>query len=115
YQMVNIAISARKGYELEKNCAVAGLINNMRGVKNEEAIVEAAGELMGLPVIAHIPRSKTVQEAEMQGKTVIEAFPNSEQAEVYRSLARRVLDNREVYVPRPITPDDLQPVILKYC
>lgn len=38
-------------------CAGAGIINNMRGVKNEEKIVEAVAEKMGLPVIMHIPRS----------------------------------------------------------
>ncbi len=114
YQINNIARSIKRIHEDGAECACAGLINNMRGIENEEKIVEEVAQLMGLPVIIHIPRSKTVQAAEFQGKTVIEAFPDSEQAEVYRELARRVRRNDQVYIPNPVTLEEITPIVSRY-
>jgi len=85
---------------------VAGLINNQRNVAFEREIVEEYARQVGVPVVEHVPRSLKVQEAEMIGQTVIEAFPDSDQAHVYRSLARKVLDNRYIYVPKPLSGMD---------
>jgi nitrogenase iron protein NifH len=72
---------------------IAGIINNMRGVPNEKEIVEEAFGAVGLPVIHHVPRSSTVQEAENLKKTVIFAFPESEQAKHFMELAEKIRDN----------------------
>jgi len=85
---------------------VAGIVDNQRKVPNEKQIVEEFALQVGVPVIDHIPRSLTVQEAEAQGKTVIEAFPRSDQAAIYHRLAQRVLDNRHIYIPRPMAGMD---------
>ena len=81
---------------------VAGLIDNQRLVTHETEIVEAFASQVGVPILEHIPRSLKVQEAEIQCQTVIEAFPESDQAEVYRRLARKVLDNKYIHVPDPL-------------
>lgn len=47
-QINNIAKSIKKIHDRDIDCACAGLINNMRGVKNEEKIVEAVAAKMGL-------------------------------------------------------------------
>lgn len=91
--------------------AVGGIIDNMRGVPNEEKVVEEFAKLIGVPVIIHIPRDKTVQQAEFQGKTVIEAFPDSKQAEVYRELAKRIMANTKVYVPKTVTLPDIMKIV----
>jgi nitrogenase iron protein NifH len=61
---------------------------------------------VGVPVIEHVPRSPKVQEAEAEGKTVIEAFPDSDQAKVYHNLAKKVLENKHVYLPDPMAGMD---------
>lgn len=81
---------------------VAGIIDNQRHVPFETEIVEEFATQVGVPVIEHIPRSLKVQEAEIQCQTVIEAFPDSDQAQVYRRLARKVLDNKYTHVPDPL-------------
>ena len=53
-------------------------------------------------------RDKLVQLAEFQGKTVIEAYPQSKQAEVYRTLARKIRDNTRTYVPNPTTMTEIK-------
>lgn len=85
---------------------VAGLIDNQRNVPQEKEIVEEFGKKVGVPVIEHIPRSLKVQEAEAMGKTVLEAFPDSDQAKVYRCLAKKVLENKYAYTPSPLSGMD---------
>jgi nitrogenase iron protein NifH len=98
----NLAKAVQKLAAQGADVGIAGLIDNQRMVSREREIVEDFAKQIGVPVIEHIPRSKVVQEAEFQGKTVIEAFPESEQAEIYRKLAKKVLDNKYVYVPKPL-------------
>lgn len=102
YQTNNIAKAIRKVHDQGAECACAGIIDNMRGIPNEDKIVEKFASKLGVPVIAHIPRSKLVLEAESHGKTVIELFPDSEMAETYRRLSVKIKDNSEIYVPNPL-------------
>lgn len=68
-----------------------GLILNRRNVKNEEEKVqELAGDLNS-EIIGTLDRSELVLEAEELGKTVLEAFPESEMAAQYRKLADQML------------------------
>ena len=43
-----------------------------------------------------------IQACEVEGKTVLEHSPHSPEAEVFRQLARRVLDNDARVIPRPV-------------
>lgn len=70
---------------------VSGIILNSRKIENELEIVKQAAGEMGEEVISIIPRDKAVQEAEGQGKTVIEALPESDMAVAYKNLAKVVL------------------------
>lgn len=70
---------------------VRGIILNERLVENEQELVERFAEENGQEVIQKIRRSRLVQQAEEQGKTVIEMFPDSEIAQDYRSLASKML------------------------
>ena len=93
---------AGEGYGI----GVAGIVNNQRGVPNEKEIVETFALRVGVPVAAHVPHSATVQSAEAQGKTVIEAEPQSDQAAVYRQLAQNMLANHTINVPKPMAGMD---------
>lgn len=44
---------------------------------------------------------------ELDGVTTIEGAPDSQQAEVYRQLARNVIKNKEAYIPKPFEAQDL--------
>lgn len=94
---------------------VAGLIDNQRNVPHETEIVEEFGKRVGVPVVEHIPRSLKVQEAESTGRTVLEAFPDSEQSAVYRKLAKKVLENKYVYTPTPLAGlDEIMDTVKAY-
>ncbi len=75
----------RRGY-----AQLLGLIANLRNVPDEQEKLATFCAEEGARVVAEVPRSATVQDAEDAGKTVIEAFPESDQAAVYRELAEFV-------------------------
>jgi nitrogenase iron protein NifH len=60
----------------------------------ENAFVEDFARIVGLRVAASIPRSFAVRHSEFYGKTVLEAGPLSTHANIYRSLARQILDGK---------------------
>ncbi|MCQ2537022.1 MAG: nitrogenase iron protein NifH [Lachnospiraceae bacterium] len=70
----------------------SGLILNKRNVEDEDNIVAGFADSIDTRVLATIQRSPLVQESEALGKTVVEAFPDSDQAEAYRTLAKIVLE-----------------------
>lgn len=87
----NIA-KALDHFKVRSYARLGGLILNRRNVKNERELVQAAAEKMGTRIIADLPRCDTVQSAEEQNSTVIEAFPRSEMALKYRELAQAILE-----------------------
>ncbi|MDY6912117.1 MAG: ArsA-related P-loop ATPase [Chloroflexota bacterium] len=111
YMVNNILRALRIVHDSGAEVMAAGIIDNMRGVPNEAAIVDDFGKLVGVPVIHHVPRDKIVQQAEFQGKTVMEAFPESNQANEYRTLAKKVLENEGRYVPNPTTMAEIKKIV----
>lgn len=69
---------------------LGGLILNRRNVPREDEKVQELAADFQTKIIGSLDRSKTVQDAEDVGKTVIEAFPDSPMADEYRALAAAV-------------------------
>ena len=59
-------------------------------------------------IAGYVPRSLDVTRSELRGQTVVEHAPESEQAEIYRSLARGILNNDKKYVPAPLESEELK-------
>ena len=78
---------------------LAGFIQNSRNVENEEALVLKAAEENNTKVVKIVPRDGSVQLAENDGKTVIEAMPDCEMAKEYMDLAQKVLEEVNVGIP----------------
>ena len=72
---------------------LGGIILNRRNVRGEdEKVQELAGDVKSR-VVGALDRSETVQDAENCGKTVLEAYPESEMAAQYRALAQAVMES----------------------
>ena len=91
YAASNIA-SAVKNFGKRGYAHYAGVILNSRNVPDEENTVRKALKEIGGDIIYTLPRGSAVQEAENQGKTVVEALPESHMAECYRNLAKQILE-----------------------
>ncbi|MBU5434624.1 AAA family ATPase [Pseudoflavonifractor sp. MSJ-37] len=69
-----------------------GLILNRRNVAREREQVERLAGELGTSILADLPRSPAVQEAESMDRTVMDALPASPMADAYRALAARMLE-----------------------
>ncbi|MGN8737677.1 nucleotide-binding protein [Bilifractor sp. HCP3S3_D3] len=90
YAADNIS-TAVKNFEDRGYASVGGIILNRRNVPEEEERVRSFAAKKGIDVIADIPRSNLINQAEDLGKTVIEKFPDSEIAGKFMDLARNLL------------------------
>ena len=91
YAATNIS-HAVKSFGKRGYASLRGLIQNSKNFEEEDELVRKAAEEIGTEVIMKIPRDPVVQAAEAMGKTVVEAFPDSEQAEIYRRLAKKLVE-----------------------
>jgi nitrogenase iron protein NifH len=55
-----------------------------------------------------------VQRAEIRRMTVIEYDPKCRQADEYRALARKIIDNKNLVIPTPITMDALEDLLMEF-
>lgn len=81
---------------------LSGLVGNLRGVSDEEAILRSFAQRLGTRILASIPRDALVLRAEMERRTVCESAPQSNLATRYRALAEDLLASRreDLVTPR---------------
>lgn len=94
YAATNIA-QAVKSFGKRGYASLRGLILNAKNIEGENDLVDKAAAELAAPVIYRLPRDPFVQQAETQGKTVVEAFPASAMAAHYQSLAELLLKGTE--------------------
>ena len=87
---------------------LGGLIGNSRNTPREKELLEAFAAKLNTKLVAFIPRDQIVQKAEIQRQTVIQYAPHSEQAQVYRNLAKTILDNTGLSIPNTMTFEELE-------
>lgn len=72
--------------------SLGGLILNRRNVKKEEEKVAELAADIHSEVVGALSFSETVRQAEELQRTVIEAFPQSDMADEYRKLAKKLME-----------------------
>jgi nitrogenase iron protein NifH len=87
---------------------LGGIIANSLVAPYARSLVDDFAATTGTRAIQYVPRSTTVAQAELYGQTVIEASPTSAQADVYRQLAKTVLEDRSAVIPKPLAVNDLR-------
>ena len=92
YAATNIS-HAVKSFGKRGYASLRGLILNAKNFEGEDELVQKAADEIGTQIILKVPRDPAVQAAEALGKTVVEAFPDCDQAKVYRELATRLIES----------------------
>lgn len=87
---------------------LGGVIANSISAGYSKEIINDFTSKTGTKVAGYVPRSIVVQQSELYGKTVIEANPTSEQADVYRNLAKHIAENEDLVVPNPLGVSELR-------
>jgi nitrogenase iron protein NifH len=93
---------------------LAGLICNSRNTDREDELIEALAAKLGTQMIHFVPRDNVVQRAEIRRMTVIEYDPKAKQADEYRTLARKIVDNDKFVIPTPLTMDELEELLMEF-
>ena len=93
---------------------LGGLICNSRKTDREAELIEALAAKLGTQMIHFVPRDNQVQRAELRRMTVIEYSPEHAQAEEYRELARKISENKMLVVPKPLSMDELEDLLMEF-
>ncbi|WP_445371386.1 nitrogenase iron protein [Methylomonas sp. HW2-6] len=113
YAANNIAKGIVK-YANSGGVRLAGLICNSRQTAREDELIEELARQMGTQMIHFVPRDNVVQRAEIRRMTVIEYEPTAKQADEYRALAQKVLNNKNLVIPTPISMDELEELLMNF-
>ncbi len=113
YAANNIAKGICK-YATSGKVRLAGLICNSRKTDKEAELIQALAEKMGTQMIHFVPRDNVVQRAEIRRMTVIEYDPTAKQADEYRELARKIVENKHMVIPKPLTMDELEELLMEF-
>ncbi len=101
-------------YAKQSGVRLGGLVCNSRKVDREAEFIEEFAAAIGTRMIHFVPRDNIVQKAEFNKKTVIEYDPESNQAKEYSELARKIIDNQVYVIPKPLTVNELESMVVKY-
>jgi nitrogenase iron protein NifH len=95
-------------YSNSGGALLGGVIANSMNHKYSVEIINDFAEKTHTKVMEYIPRSITVTQSELQGKTTIEAAPESEQAKIYLRLAEKIAAHDASKTPVPLGVNELR-------
>ncbi|WP_059369175.1 nitrogenase iron protein [Treponema endosymbiont of Eucomonympha sp.] len=95
-------------YSASGGALLGGVIANSIGSPYSREIIDDFVAKTHTKVVEYVPRSVTVTQSELQGKTTIEAAPESAQAGVYRSLAKKIAEHTASKTPAPLEVSQLR-------
>jgi nitrogenase iron protein NifH len=104
----NNLFKAISKYAPSGGAKLGGVIGNGLSAGYSQSIIEDFVKKTGVTATGFIPRSLTVSQSELYGKTVIEANPESEHAHLYRLLAKTIAENEDLVVPSPMGAPELR-------
>ena len=95
-------------YSNSGGALLGGIIANSINVPYAREIIDDFAAQTHTQVVEYVPRSVVVTQSELQGKTTIEAAPESKQAGIYRTLAQKIAEHTESKVPTPLEVSELR-------
>lgn len=95
-------------YSNSGGALLGGVIANSVNAPYAREIIDDFVKLTNTKVVEYIPRSVTVTQSELQGKTTIEVFPDSPQAKIYTSLAYKIAQHTDSKSPSPMDVKELR-------
>jgi nitrogenase iron protein NifH len=113
YAANNIAKGILK-YATSGKVRLAGLICNSRNTDREAELIEALAKRLGTQMIHFVPRDNEVQRAELRRMTVIEYAPEHKQADEYRTLAKKIAENKMLVIPTPLEMEELEGLLMEF-
>ena len=113
YAANNIAKGIVK-YANSGSVRLAGLICNSRNTDREDELIMALASRLGTTMIHFVPRDNAVQHAEIRRMTMVEYDPSHKQADEYRQLANKIVNNTNFVIPTPIEMEELEDLLMEF-
>ncbi len=113
YAANNIARGVLK-YAHSGGVRLGGLICNSRNTDKEVELIEELARRLNTQMLHFVPRDNVVQHAELRRMTVNEYAPESKQAGEYAQLADKIINNKNLTIPTPITMDELEELLIEF-
>ena len=101
-------------YARNGSVRLGGLICNSRQTDKEDELITELARRLGTQMIHFVPRDNVVQRAEIRRMTVIEYDPAARQADEYRTLADKIVNNDMRVIPTPIEMDELEGLLMDF-
>lgn len=95
-------------YSNSGGALLGGVIANSINKAYAKDIIDDFAKRTKTQIMQYVPRSVTVTQSELQGKTTIEAAPDSQQAKIYMELAGRIAEHEYSTVPSPMEVTELR-------
>ncbi|MDR1493025.1 MAG: nitrogenase iron protein [Planctomycetaceae bacterium] len=97
-----------KKYSNNGGALLGGVIANSINKPYAKDIIDDFVKQTKTQVVEYVPRSVTVTQSELQGKTTIEAAPDSAQAKIYLNLAKKIAAHESSKTPEPLSVGQLR-------
>jgi len=97
----------------EGGLRMGGIIFNSRDLVEEDECVQRFADAVHLPIVASLPRSPEIGEAERMGQTVLQALPSGPTAGLFTQMAKGMLQFTSPLPAHPLSPQDLESTALK--
>ena len=110
YLSVYAANNIAKGL-FNLNVKMGGIIGNMRGIPNEEDKIRSYSEEIDSQLINVVERNPKIYESEIEGKTVLEKYPNDPLNTKFKDIGNKIIKNKKSKVPNPTTDEKIRSII----
>lgn len=101
-------------YAEQSGVRLGGIICNSRNVDGELELITDFCKKIGTQMIHFVPRDNIVQKAEFNKQSVVEFNETCNQANEYKTLAEKIIGNDNFVIPKPMTMDELEDLVVKY-
>jgi nitrogenase iron protein NifH len=101
-------------YAEQSGVRLGGIICNSRNVDGEAELLEDFCAKIGTQMLHFVPRDNIVQKAEFNKQSVVEFDEECNQANEYKILAEKIINNNNFVIPEPMTMDELEDLVVKY-
>ncbi|MBW4080357.1 nitrogenase iron protein [Paenibacillus sp. S150] len=113
YAANNIARGILK-YATSGGVRLGGLICNSRNTDREDELITELARRLNTQMIHFVPRDNVVQHAELRRMTVAQYNPAHQQAKEYEILAEKILNNKMLNIPTPISMEELEELLMEF-
>ena len=107
YAANNICRGVEK-YARAGGIRLSGVIYNGRSGWDDPDVARRFARQVGTDLAGAIPMSPLIGQAELERRTVLEAFPDSEVSACFRALAHQMLDGGVRCVPAPLSDEEVE-------